>query len=343
MQNYKRLTKYLWPVIGLCATVFSLALLYDKFFSHKGQFSHFSWHQLALHLYNLSPWQWFSAGLCSIIAYLSLAAYDGIALRYLRKKIPWLFIFLCSFTSYALSHNIGVSVVSGAAVRYRAYSRYGLNAAQIGAIVLFCSWTFILAILFLLGIILPLHPDLLCVLHNYDMGWLNNILMALPLEKIAFWMGWVFLAIILLYLLGSFSFFNRFFFSSRLRAIYPAPKLVFAQLIIGPLELLSGAGIIYSVLPAGLHTNFAVVLEAFLLSFTIGLLSNAPGGGLGVLEIIFIMLLPDINLIDIVRALIVFRLLYLILPLIFALIFVFIFEVGAYRRRNEEQRSLSKL
>ncbi|MCX4198802.1 FHIPEP family type III secretion protein, partial [Methylobacterium organophilum] len=36
------------------------------------------------------------------------------------RHLSWLFVSLCSFTTYALSHNIGASVFSGALVRYRA-------------------------------------------------------------------------------------------------------------------------------------------------------------------------------------------------------------------------------
>ncbi len=63
----------------------------------------------------------------SLVAYAALAGYDRIALLHLRRKISWLFIALCSFTTYALSHNIGASVLSGAVVRYRAYSSQGMS------------------------------------------------------------------------------------------------------------------------------------------------------------------------------------------------------------------------
>ena len=58
------------------------------------------------------------------------------------KHISWMFISMCSFTTYALSHNIGASVFSGAMVRYRAYSTKGLTATQVAALVVLCSYTF---------------------------------------------------------------------------------------------------------------------------------------------------------------------------------------------------------
>ena len=49
-------------------------------------------------------------------------AADHIALTHIGKPLPWWYVTLCSFTTYALSHNIGASVFSGAMVRYRAYT-----------------------------------------------------------------------------------------------------------------------------------------------------------------------------------------------------------------------------
>jgi uncharacterized membrane protein YbhN (UPF0104 family) len=47
---------------------------------------------------------------------------------------------------------------------------------------------------------------------------------------------------------------------------------------------------------------------------------------LGVLEYVFYKVMPSIALADVVAALLVFRLLYLIIPLIFAIVMVVLFE-----------------
>lgn len=58
---------------------------------------------------------------------------------------------------------------------------------------------------------------------------------------------------------------------------YPRLPVVVRQLIAAPLELIAAAGIIYFVLPETGNPGFLVVLGAFMLSFSAGLLSN-PGG-----------------------------------------------------------------
>jgi uncharacterized membrane protein YbhN (UPF0104 family) len=97
------------------------------------------------------------------------------------------------------------------------------------------------------------------------------------------------------------------------------------QLIAAPMELLGAAGIIYFALPEATNPGFVVALAAFLASFSAALLSHAPGG-LGVLELVFVAMMPDTPKADLIAALIVFRLFYLLLPFATAIVIVLLFE-----------------
>jgi glycosyltransferase 2 family protein len=108
------------------------------------------------------------------------------------------------------------------------------------------------------------------------------------------------------------------------RLVYPRPEIVARQLVAAPLELLGAAGIIYFALPEG-SPSFVGVLGVFLASFSAALISNAPGG-LGVFELVFITAMPSVPQVKVLTALLVFRLLYLIIPLAFSLPFVLLFE-----------------
>jgi hypothetical protein len=68
-----------------------------------------------------------------------------------------------------------------------------------------------------------------------------------------------------------------------------------------------------------------VVLAAFLASFSAALASHAPGG-LGVFELLFVAIMPDVPKADVLAALIVFRLFYLIIPFAIAIVVVLLFE-----------------
>jgi uncharacterized membrane protein YbhN (UPF0104 family) len=68
-----------------------------------------------------------------------------------------------------------------------------------------------------------------------------------------------------------------------------------------------------------------LVLGAFLLSFSAGLLSQVPGG-VGVMEAVFLAVMPQVPATSVVAALLIWRLFYLILPLILSLPIVLLFE-----------------
>ncbi|MBJ7546391.1 UPF0104 family protein, partial [Pseudomonas sp. OA3] len=68
-------------------------------------------------------------------------------------------------------------------------------------------------------------------------------------------------------------------------------------------------------------------------------LSHAPGG-LGVLEVTFLAALPEIPAADVLAALIVFRVFYLLLPFALSLLVVLGFEWTQWKRKREESLDL---
>lgn len=299
-----RAAQMIWPVIGVAAVAFSLWLLVREL---RG----LSLREVEAALGAISPRGWVLAVLSTLLAYAALAWYDRIALAHLGFRLPWTFISAVSFTTYALSHNVGMSMFSGAMVRYRAYSTKGLTVADIGVLVAFCSFTFALGTALLGGLACLVQPEVIAALFH---------LPALSVRLIGLGM----MALSALYAAGS---------ALRLpplrigafTLVYPRPPIMLRQLIAGPLELIGAAGIIYCALPATDHVGFMVVLGVFLASFSAALLSHAPGG-LGVLELVFVTALPTVPRADVLAALLVFRLLYLIAPLCFGIIAVVIFE-----------------
>ena len=304
----KQFKKYLWPLIGVIVMLISFRILYVKL---RGM----EWAEVFSRLGSLDFHHWVLAIFFAIASYAALAGYDRIALKHLGKtNISWLFITICSFTTYALSHNIGASVFSGAVVRYRAYSRKGLSGPEIAVLVGFCSFTFALGTIVLSGLVLVLKPELIQLVHDDIPNW------------VALTIGAVMLGFVALYILGSVLQLKPLKIGKKFQLTYPRFNIVIQQLIIGPLELLGAAGIIYAVLPDAGNPGFITVLGVFLASFSVTLLSTAPAGGLGVLETVFIAGMPNMDPADVIAALIVFRLLYLIIPLFLSLIFIGVFE-----------------
>lgn len=310
---------YAWPMVGLAAVCFSGWLLYHELrgISPADILDGFA---------SIPAHHWLAAAFGAVIAYAALAGYDHIALTYLGKDVPWGFVTVCSFTTYALSHNIGGSVVSGAVVRYRAYSTKGLSAQDVGILVALCWFTFILANVFLLGVVLLLDPHLTDRFVDLE---------ALPI-RLTETTGIFCLFLVALYVFASWYGFRPLRIGG-VRLDFPKPPIVARQLIIGPIELVGAASIIYFALPAAGNPGFLTVLGVFIIAFSIASATHAPGG-IGVFELVALTGLSGMDKADVLAALLVFRLFYLIVPLILAIIVVVVFERGQLAERRMAQR-----
>src|SRR6476469_1156126 len=99
------------------------------------------------------------AALCVIGAFCTLTFYDFFALRTIGKKqVPYRIAALSSFASYSIGHNIGATVFTGGAIRFRIYSDYGLTAIDVAKICFLSGLTFWLGNLFVLGVGMAWHP-----------------------------------------------------------------------------------------------------------------------------------------------------------------------------------------
>ena len=102
----------------------------------------------------------------TVLSYGVLTFYDRLGTIYAGHKVRYRRVAFASFCAYALSHNLGFAAVSGAAVRYRLYSHWGLTPVQIAKVVGFCSLTFGLGGLVLGGCILFVRADVHPVLQQ---------------------------------------------------------------------------------------------------------------------------------------------------------------------------------
>src|SRR4051812_18196242 len=78
----------------------------------------------------------------TVVSYALLVCYDALALHLLGRSPGLRRTAFASFTAYVLSYNIGLSVISGAAVRLRLYSAWNFTRGEIGRLITFTSATF---------------------------------------------------------------------------------------------------------------------------------------------------------------------------------------------------------
>ncbi len=335
----KRLSDFIWPVLGLLAFIYSFHLLY-------GELSGTSWHDIVGSWSNISVANWALALLSSIVAYAALAWYDRIALLHLGHKLGWFFISLVSFTTYALSHNIGASVFSGALVRYRAYSTKGLSAPEIGVLVAFTAFTFFLGTITLGGLVFVLEPHVVSRAVNLPPFALRSIGLGMLTLVSAYVVGSalnlkplvIMRRVIPAVKLGSFT--MGPLSTPEVKLEYPHLNIALRQLAAGPLELLGAAAIIYFALPEIGNPGYFVVLGVFLMSFSLGLVSNVPGG-VGVMDAAFLALMHGGHKSDVFAAVLVWRLLYLLIPLALSGVTVLLFERARLAEALHKKRELA--
>lgn len=310
---------YFWPTIGGLAVIFCGWLLYKEL---RG----LTWSSLVDSFAAIPVSGWLLAVASTLVAYVCLAEYDRIALIHLRRKISWPFVMVTSFTTYSLSHNIGASLLSGTIIRFRAYGSRGLSGGEIAVLVTVTSVTFLVGAFALGGIVTIIRPEV--VQRYFDVA-----------DWVAVLIGVGLLAVPMFYLAGSLFHFKPLTIGG-FHVYYPRPNIVIRQLIIGPLELVAAAAIIYFCLPAEGNPGFITVVGVFVASFSMAIVSHAPGG-LGVLEYVFLTGLDDMDQAQVLAALIVFRLLYLLLPFAAALVIVLFFERSEFRRSAQARLTAS--
>jgi phosphatidylglycerol lysyltransferase len=247
-------------------------------------------------------WQ---AGLATVLSYVVLTFYDLLGTRFVGNPLSYGRVAFASFTAYALAHNIGFAMLSGAAIRYRLYVLWGLSPLQIAGVVAFTSLTFVLGGLSLGGISLIFVPYAIPVVGPY-----------VP-RAITFAVGVAMLALVVMYaLIGKFRTRPLVLFGTTVPL--PGPRMALMQIFLATADVAIVAAIFEALLPPIPELGFLGVLAIYVTAYTMAMLSHVPGG-LGVFDtLILVGLTPYLPPAEIVGAILVFRLLYYILPLFLA-------------------------
>ena len=244
------------------------------------------------------------AMLLMVLNYWTLTGYDVLALRYLQRPLAYRKIALASFTGYVFSHNIGLSVFGGAAVRYRLYSSWDLSTVEIAKIIVFCTFTFWLGIFSLTGAVFLVEPIAINARFN------------LPFETVRPF-GIMFVSAVIGYVVWTI-------LQSRPLSIrqwefrLPSLSISIAQIVLASADLALTGLLLYVLLPAALPVSYPEFLGIFLLALLAGLVSHVPGG-LGVFEaVVLFFLSPLAPAPAILGSLLAYRAIYYFLPLLFA-------------------------
>lgn len=244
------------------------------------------------------------AGLCAAAAFTVLAFYEVAVVRYVKHCIGRAKPMLTAYIAFPLGHAVGQAMLSGGALRYRMYTPAGFTATEVGATVLLANMPYALGVGLLLDISLVAAADMLEPMFHVSSEWLR-LLGVVGLCKDA---GYALLILLRRkpVKLGGWS------------LNLPTPAMTALQLVVGLADILLVSAVLYLLLPSSLGVPYLAFLGAYLASILAGVLSHVPAG-LGVLESMLLLLLPDVPPEQMLAAVLMYRVIYEIIPVLLAL------------------------
>jgi len=239
------------------------------------------------------------------LSYCTLTFYDLFALRTIgRKQVPYRIAALAGFTSYSVGHNVGASVFTAAAVRYRVYSVWGLTAIDVAKICFIAGLTFWLGNATVLGLGIAYDPSAASAIDQLPSG-VNRIIAGVILALLAAYVIWVWRE-------------PRQIGRRNWKVTLPGGPLTLLQILIGIVDLGFCTLGMYVLMPTEPHIPFISMGVIFVTATLLGFASTSPGG-LGVFDAAMFVGFWEFEKDSLLAGLLLFRLFYYIVPFALAL------------------------
>ena len=301
-----------WPWLKRGGTTVFFALVAYLLFS---QARSIEWDKV---LSSLQHYPLAAAGGAAALALASFVLYscfDLLGRRYTGHQLGTATVMATTFVSYAFNLNLG-SVVGGVALRYRLYSRLGLDSGVITRVMTLSMLSNWMGYIVLAGLVFSLQPPVLPVNWAITVGNLRLIGLALLAAALAYLAACAFSRRRTLWLRGH-------------EIELPSIRMAGLQLLMGASNWLIMSGIIFVLLQQ--RIEFSAVVGTLLLAAIAGVITHVPAG-LGVLEAVFVALLShQLPRYELLAALIAYRMIYYFTPLAVASVIYLVIEGGATR------------
>lgn len=290
-------------IISLIIFTVSLFLLYNLEQDYQ-------LNDIFLEIKQFAPSKILLAVLLTLVSYLLLTLYDYLAIRELKSPLSYQQVAPVSFLAFTFSNTIGFSLLTGTSIRYKFYSELGLSGNNITQVVLACSVTFFLGLFFICGLALISFPA--------------EQLSDLPLPTWFFSLNRVIGILMLLGVISYFVFSLMWKRSIHFRGFELAPpifSLSLKQFLVSSIDWIVVGTLFYSLLPEVDGLSYLQVLSIFFVANAIGVLAHVPGG-IGVFEtVVTVTLSQYLPAEQILSSVIIYRLMYYIVPFVLALMY----------------------
>ncbi|SEP69640.1 phosphatidylglycerol lysyltransferase [Faunimonas pinastri] len=239
--------------------------------------------------------------IATAVSFAALAGFDIVATRTSAPgRVSWWVAAAAGSAGFAVSNALGFGVLTAGSLRYRIYSSEGLDAADVVRVMATSWMTFWLGFVSIFGLTLTFAPGTLT-----DIQWMTGgadravgIVVLAALVAFVVWLGRTPRTV----RLGGWS----------LRL--PDAKMAIAQILLGSIDLAASAIVLYALLPSGSVGSVPYFLLVYVGAVILGLISHAPGG-VGAFEATLVAGLGVGGRADVIAALIVYRIIYYVLPL----------------------------
>jgi uncharacterized membrane protein YbhN (UPF0104 family) len=236
---------------------------------------------------------------------------------------------MAGFTSYSIGHNVGASVFTGGAVRYRIYSAWGLNAIDVAKVCFLAGLTFWLGNAAVLGLGIAWHPEAASNIDQLPV-WLNRTAAFITLAGLIGYVAWVWVR-------------PRVVGRGPWTVTLPGGALTLLQIVIGIVDLGFCALAMYVLVPDEPNLGFVTVAVIFVSATLLGFASHSPGG-LGVFDAAMLVGLWQMDREELLAGMLLFRMLYYIAPFVLSVILLTLREVilGARSKRLQKLAAMAE-
>jgi uncharacterized membrane protein YbhN (UPF0104 family) len=233
-------------------------------------------------------------------SYFTLTFYDLFALRTIgHADVPYRIAALAGFTSYAVGHNVGASAFTGGAVRYRIYSAHGLSAIDVAKLCFIAGLTFWLGNATVLGLGIAVAPQAATAIDQLP-PLVNRLFAFAILGVLATYVAWVWKT-------------PRVVGRDNWLVTLPNGPLTLLQIAVGIVDLGCCAAAMYMLVPEEPYIGFVTLAVIFVAATLLGFASHSPGG-LGVFDAAMLVALWQFDKEDLLAGMLLFRLLYYLVP-----------------------------
>lgn len=241
-----------------------------------------------------------------VVSYLSFSLYDVLIMPSVTPvKLPVHIQLMTAGSSMAISNMLGFSWITGAAVRLRVYTAFGIKLSAIAKLIAISWVAFTGGLWAMLGVVMVLQP--------------RGISQVSPISKT----GETLIGAVMLGCLGLFFWWTRNGSKSLqmgpVSMEVPAAKDGLKLTAVSMIDIAAMAATLYFLMPADLSQNFIYFFIVFAAAFWLGILSHSPGG-LGVFEATLIAGLGAVGRSDALAAIAIYRVIYTVLPFVIAII-----------------------